>query len=140
MSIPAELPYDTCLRLLRDHAVGRVAVCTSQGPRIVPVNYSVVDDDTLVFRTTPYSALGMHSDGERMALEIDSVDPDHRSGWSVVAAGTGSMLDDRDELLRVHAFRDPDPWAGGQRWLYVGLPWSELTGRAIGARGATMAG
>ena len=68
MSIPAELSYTTCLARLRQEEVGRVAVCTSGGPRIVPVNYSVVDDDTLVFRTTPYSALGSNADGSGWRL------------------------------------------------------------------------
>jgi nitroimidazol reductase NimA-like FMN-containing flavoprotein (pyridoxamine 5'-phosphate oxidase superfamily) len=140
MTIPAELSYETCLTRLREHEVGRVAVCTTEGPRIVPVNYSVLDDDALVIRTTPYSALGIHADGNRLALEIDSVDLQNRSGWSVIATGTGSLVGDSAELRRIHAFRDPGPWAGGQRWLFVALRWDELTGRAVGSRGATMTG
>jgi nitroimidazol reductase NimA-like FMN-containing flavoprotein (pyridoxamine 5'-phosphate oxidase superfamily) len=140
MTIPAELDYTTCLSLLRQEEVGRVAVCTSDGPRIVPVNYAVVDDDALVFRTTPYSALGTHADGGQLALEIDQIDAEQKSGWSVVAAGTGAFLDDPHDARRVHTFREPGPWAGGQRWLYVTLQWSQLTGRAIGPIGATMAG
>jgi nitroimidazol reductase NimA-like FMN-containing flavoprotein (pyridoxamine 5'-phosphate oxidase superfamily) len=136
----AELPYDTCLTLLREHEVGRVALCTADRPHIVPVNYSVVDDDMVVFRTTPYSALGTHANGGRLALEIDRVDIENRSGWSVVASGTGSFVSDSAELRRIHVFRDPDPWAGGQRWLFVGLRWTELTGRVVGSRGAAMVG
>lgn len=141
MTIPAELSYETCLHLLHGEDVGRVAVCTPEGPRIVPVNYVVAgDDDTLLFRTTPYSALGMHAVGARLALEIDRVDSERHSGWSVVASGTAALLEDTLEQRRVDAFRGPDPWAGGQRWLYVALRWSELTGRAVGPVGATMAG
>jgi nitroimidazol reductase NimA-like FMN-containing flavoprotein (pyridoxamine 5'-phosphate oxidase superfamily) len=140
MSIPAELDYTTCLARLREQQVGRVAVCTADGPRIVPVNYAVVGDETLVFRTTPYSALGTHAAGGRLALEIDHIAAEQQSGWSVVAAGPGALVDDADELRRSPAFRDPGPWAGGQRWLYVTLRWTELTGRAVGPIGATMAG
>jgi len=138
MPIPAELSYATCLTLLRGEEVGRVAVCTSDGPRIVPVNFILVDDDTVVFRTTPYSALGIHADGGRLALEVDRVDVEGRSGWSVVAAGIGEVVD--DARLLGATFRNPDPWAGGQRWLTVALRWRELTGRAVGPLGATMAG
>jgi len=140
MPYPTELSYEICLSRLREQEVGRIAVCTSDGPRIVPVNYSVLDDDTLVFRTTPYGAIGSNAVGNQIALEIDRIDPEHRSGWSVVAAGRGASIDDTQELRRIHAFRDPDPWAAGQRWLYVALRWTELTGRAVGSRGATMAG
>jgi len=140
MTIPAELDYTTCLALLREEQVGRVAVCTADGPRIVPVNYTVVDDDALVFRTTPYSALGTHAAGGRLALEIDRLEAEQQSGWSVVAAGQGALVDDARELQRSPAFRDPGPWAGGQRWLYVTLRWNQLTGRAVGPVGTTMAG
>jgi uncharacterized protein len=140
MKIPAELPYDTCLQLLRDGEVGRVAVCTPDGPRIVPVNYAV-DDERIVFRTTPYSALGMHSwGGGRLAFAIDHVDSEEHTGWSVVATGPGQLVEDGEELRRIRDLHDPQPWAGGQRWLYVSLPWQDLTGRRIGPRTATMAG
>ena len=112
MTIPAELDYTTCLSLLRAEEVGRVAVCTSDGPRIVPVNYTVVDDDTLVFRTTPYSALGTHGAGGRLALEIDRLDTDQKSGWSVVAAGTGALVDDAPRAAAEPRVPRPRPLGG----------------------------
>jgi nitroimidazol reductase NimA-like FMN-containing flavoprotein (pyridoxamine 5'-phosphate oxidase superfamily) len=140
MRIPAELPYDTCLSLLRQGSVGRAAVCTPDGPRIVPVNYAVVDDDTVVFRTAPWSVLGTHAWNERLAFEVDEVDPEHQTGWSVVASGRGSLIEDPEEMSRIRAFHDPVPWAGGQRWMLVALRWQDLTGRRIGPPTATMAG
>ncbi len=79
MTMPIELPYETCAELLATREVGRVAVCTTDGPRIIPVNYSVVDD-AVVFRTTPYSVLGMHAWRGRLAFEVDDLDPDHHAG------------------------------------------------------------
>lgn len=140
MRIPAELSYESCLRLLRDGDVGRVAVCTPDGPRIVPVNYTVVDDEAVVFRTTPYSVLGVHAWSGRLAFEVDHLDHEEHTGWSVVAAGPGTRVEDPDELARIRTFRDPDSWAGGQRWLYVSLRWHELTGRRIGPSSVTMTG
>lgn len=136
MTIPTELPYETCLRLLASHEVGRVAACTAEGPRIVPVNYTVVDD-TVVFRTTPYSLLGMRAWSARLAFEIDEFDREQRSGWSVVAIGRGEVIEDNAELRRIQSGPNPVPWAGGQRWLYVRLAWADLTGRAVG-RHATL--
>lgn len=140
MRVPAELTYEDCLALLRQGEFGRVAVCTPDGPRIVPVNYAVVDDEAIVFRTTPYSVLGVHARESRLAFEVDQVDREGHTGWSVVASGRGSPLEDRDELARIRTFRDPQPWAGGQRWLYILLRWQDLTGRRIGPAGVTMAG
>lgn len=132
MNIPIELPYLKCAELLASGAVGRVAVCTPDGPRIIPVNYSVVDE-TIVFRTTPYSVLGTHAWTTPLAFEVDHLDPETRSGWSVVAIGRGSLIEDPDELARIRAHWDPEPWAEGHRTLYIGLRWQDLTGRRIGS-------
>ena len=52
---------------------------------IFPVNY-VLDGDTIVFRTDPGTKLGA-AGRARASFEIDSVDREHRTGWSVVASG-----------------------------------------------------
>jgi uncharacterized protein len=125
-----ELSQVECRDLLLTHEVGRVAMCTPQGPAIVPVNY-VVDGDSVVFRTAPYGVLGRHSWNGRIAFEVDDLDPDTRSGWSVVATGSGQLVEDHQELALIRAFGNPQPWAPGVRLLYVRLPWGELTGRRV---------
>lgn len=132
MNEPRELDERTCLELLSSGVVGRVAVCTPEGPHIVPINYAL-HGDAVVFRTSPYSVLGARAWNQRLALEIDHVDYERRSGWSVVAAGMGEMIEDPDELATIRSLWDPSPWAGGARQLYVKLRWDSLTGRKIGA-------
>lgn len=127
----SELSAVECRDLLLAREVGRVAVCTPRGPGILPVNY-VVDGDSVVFRTTPYGVLGRHAWNGRIAFEVDHVDPDARSGWSVVATGPGELVEDHQELALIRAFRNPQPWAPGSRLLYVRLAWDELTGRRVG--------
>ena len=129
MTMPIELTYATCAELLATREVGRVAVCTTDGPRIIPVNYVVVDD-SVVFRTTPYSVLGMHAWNGRLAFEVDDLDPTHKAGWSVVATGRGTVVEDNAELRHIQSMA-PTPWAGGQRWLFVRLRWDDLTGRRL---------
>lgn len=130
---PVALTYDRCRELLTTRSVGRAAVCTPSGPRIVPVNYSVVDD-AIVFRTTAYSVLGTYAWNNQLAFEVDHVDESDRVGWSVVATGRGAMVEDPHELAEIRAVADPNPWAGGMRFLYVQLRWAELTGRQISTR------
>ena len=132
MNETVELAYEKCRELISGSVVGRVAVSTPTGPRIVPVNYAVVDD-AVVFRTTPYSVLGTYAWNTTLAFEVDSIDYENHRGWSVVATGRGTMVEDRDELARIRAFWDPQPWVAGPRLLYVKLRWDELTGRRIGA-------
>ena len=109
-----------------------MAVCTDTGPLIWPVNYSVVED-SIVFRTAPYSQLGARAWNSRLAFEVDRLDSDRQLGWSVVATGQGEMVEDPDELAMIRQFRDPHPWAGGAaRLLYIRLRWDGLTGRELG--------
>ena len=131
-----ELTYAECLDLLRSARVGRMAFCTPSGPHIVPVNFVVVDD-SIVVRTTPYSALGTYGWTSRLAFEVDETDAATRQGWSVVATGRGEMVRDRDEIEFLHAFHDPQPWASGARILYLRLPWTGLSGRRVGAATST---
>ena len=126
-----ELSQEKCEELLRAAIVGRVVFETDEGPQIVPVNYTTIGD-AVVFRTTPYSQLGTHADGSRLVFEIDHIDYDDHRGWSVVAVGTGEVLEDTTELEAAGPFWNPKPWAAGNRVLYVRMPWRRLTGRRIG--------
>lgn len=131
MAEPQEMDEAECLRLLKSGIFGRVAVTTPDGPYIVPVNYSVVND-LIVFRTTPYSLLGTYSRNSQLAFETDHVDYEYATGWSVVARGRGDAITDSRELDEITSSWPPRPWASGQRNLYVGLRWTELSGRRLG--------
>ena len=131
MNEPVELTYEECLELLHGGLVGRVAICTPVGPRIVPLNYALYDD-AIVFRTTPYSELGTYGWNTDVAFEIDHLDYEKHQGWSVLAIGRAELIDDPDEVQDIRAGWDPTPWAGGRRHLYLRLRWRDLTGRRIG--------
>lgn len=131
MNEAAELPVEECLELLHGGVVGRVALSTPTGPRIVPLNYAMYGD-AIVFRTTAYSELGTYGWNTDLAFEIDHLDFEKREGWSVVAVGRAELLEDPDELREVRAGWDPTPWVAGRRYLYIKLRWRDLTGRRIG--------
>ena len=131
MDEPEELTYDKCCELLSGGVVGRVAVCTPEGPRIMPVNYAVVDD-SIIFRTTADGVLGSYALTTVMAFEVDHVDYAAQRGWSVVATGQAEAVEDPDELAQIRAVWEPRTWAGGARNVYVRLAWHELTGRRLG--------
>lgn len=127
-----DLSHDECLRLLRGGVGGRMAICTPTGPHIVPVNYAVLDD-AIVIRTSPYSVLGTYGRDTTLAFEVDWFDHERQRGWSVVARGRGDVVTDAGELEHIRETREPRPWAGGGRNLYLRLRWTELTGRRLGA-------
>lgn len=128
---PLELSLRECVDLLSGGVVGRVAMATPRGPRIVPVNYAV-HQDAIVFRTAPYSEMSSHGWDTELAFEVDHIDHETHQGWSVVALGRARVVDDSEEIADIRATWEPRPWAGGSRNLYVKLPWHTLTGRRIG--------
>ncbi|MFF0223871.1 helix-turn-helix domain-containing protein [Streptomyces sp. NPDC004629] len=124
-----ELRPGECRALLASHGVGRIAVPTSSGPVIVPVNYSVVDE-AIVFRTargaTP--ALG---DGRQVGFEVDHIDEAFSQGWSVLARGTARVVTDPQEQRRLTQRAYSAPWAGGSRNLWVRIRPFTVSGRRI---------
>ena len=128
--MPAELSVEECRDLLSRHVVGRVALATPGGPRIVPVNYAM-HEDSIVFRTAPYSELGTYGWDTELAFEVDHIDEERHSGWSVIALGRGSLIEDPGELAEIRGRWDPHPWAGGSRQLYMRITWRTLTGRRL---------
>jgi nitroimidazol reductase NimA-like FMN-containing flavoprotein (pyridoxamine 5'-phosphate oxidase superfamily) len=128
---PFDMSVTECERLLRAGLVGRVALSTSTGPHIIPVNYAVVDD-AVVLRTAPYTLLGRSAHGSQLALEVDHFDYEYQRGWSVVATGRSEVVEDAAELEHIGATWNPRTWVSGGRTLYVRIRWTDLTGRRLG--------
>jgi uncharacterized protein len=126
-----ELSYAECRTLLMREQTGRVAVSTPDGPHIVPINYSIVDE-SIVFRTTPFSILATYGRNAKLAFEIDSFRDSRRIGWSVVARGRAGAVLEPEELAHIRKVWPPEPWADGPRQLHFRLTWAELTGRSLG--------
>lgn len=125
-----ELTQAECKELLQTEVVGRVAMTTPDGPRVLPVNYTF-HEDSIIFRTSPISLVGRYGWGAEIAFEVDSIDKEARLGWSVVAVGPGVRIDDQEEVREIRQGWDPTPWADGRRWLYLKLKVRELTGRRM---------
>ena len=131
MSESYELSRPQCEALLRSGVVGRVAVNSPDGPHIIPVNYSVVDD-AIVIRTSPYGLLGTHGQDALIAFEVDQFDYENQRGWSVLARGRSEAVQSGPELDHIQDVWEPRPWAGGRRPVFLRLAWHELTGRQLG--------
>lgn len=125
-----EMTREHCLQIVRAGVVGRVAVATTTGPYIVPVNYST-GEESIFLRTTPYSLVGTYGRDALVAFEIDGFDHERQRGWSVLVRGRTSVVNDVEELERIHSSW-PRPWASGQRNLVLRIPWTEVSGRQLG--------
>lgn len=103
------------------------------------MSYSVVDR-WIGVRTSPYSELGSCASDSPAAFEVDRIDEETRSGWSVVAAGRLRRVTDSGEIERIRRDADPEPWAAGSRALYLCLDWRDLTGRRLDPDGRQRTG
>jgi len=132
MVIARELSPEQAAELISPDGIGRLGLCTADGPHIVPVSY-VVDGASIVFRTSAQGVVGTYDwDRGRAVFEVDQLDRERRRGWSVVVRGHVHRVEDADEVDRIAVVRDPMPWAGGMRAVYGRLPWSSITGRVVG--------
>ena len=125
-----ELTLAECERLLAEHKAGRVGMNAPAGPQILPVNYAYYAK-TIVFRTSPYgvlSSLGRHT---RVAFEIDDIDEERESGWSVLVLGSAERVT-REYMLSSLWKDGPVPWAEGTRNLFIMITPETITGRTVG--------
>ncbi|WP_349362123.1 pyridoxamine 5'-phosphate oxidase family protein [Streptomyces sp. H27-C3] len=127
-----ELSRDECRALLGTHGVGRVAVTTSEGPAVVPVNYLVTDDD-VAFRTAPGAAPAAAA-GNEVAFEVDHIDDALSQGWSVLVVGEARAVTDPVAAQVLDEMARSTPWAGGDRALWITITPVRVTGRRIAVR------
>jgi nitroimidazol reductase NimA-like FMN-containing flavoprotein (pyridoxamine 5'-phosphate oxidase superfamily) len=126
------LSKQECWRLLEAGTIGRVAWQAADGPEVLPVTYAV-HDGLIVFRTSAYGPLADLINPRPVAFEIDELDVDSRSGWSVTARGPSRASTRADELVELWARDDPAPWAAGSRTLFIVIVPHTLSGRRISA-------
>jgi len=125
------LDSDECLQLLdaQSGGVGRLAVVHGGHPFIFPVNY-VLDGGQVVFRTAAGSKLDAAWRNAPVAFEIDSLEPDGKEGWSVLVRGRAEVIESPARIAAVDEL-GLDPWADGDRPVYVAIRQSVLSGRRI---------
>jgi len=124
------LEVEKCYRLIAGQTVGRVVYTDGALPAVVPVNY-VLDGHHLVFRTTPGSRMARGVVDQVVAFEVDQIDAEVRTGWSVVVTGIAKALTEPGEMARALGL-GLAPWAGGRRELFVSITPGLVTGRFIG--------
>src|ERR1051325_5944719 len=122
------LSREECLRLLGTMAVGRLVYTDQALPVVHPVVY-VVDGESVVLRVPEGSSTLVARD-TIVAFQIDEVEADLSRGWSVMAVGHVSEVDDEAVLARLRELPLASRGVGRQdRYLVVAL--EVLSGRRI---------
>ena len=123
------LTVESCLSLLEQHLVGRLALVDEQGPLILPVNY-LLDRGTVVLRSDPGLKVDVANDHAPAAFEIDGVDHTRRLGWSVLVRGRLTQVTDPEERERLGSL-ELAPYVGGDKSHLLRLDSWSITGRRI---------
>ncbi|AZM74098.1 helix-turn-helix domain-containing protein [Streptomyces sp. KPB2] len=126
------LSEQECWQRLGTHGIGRISYTVGPGkeaPVVVPVNF-LVDGRSVVYRTDPAGVAGIRA-GEPVAFEVDHVDEQTGSGWSVLLSGTAEHPTEHESLEALARRRGAGPWAGGRRDLWVRVLPHQVSGRVI---------
>jgi nitroimidazol reductase NimA-like FMN-containing flavoprotein (pyridoxamine 5'-phosphate oxidase superfamily) len=128
-----ELTSDECYALLSSAQIGRLVYVDDLGPLAIPVNYCVAGSD-IVFRAEG----GAKAHAMRqpvLAFEVDAVDNDQHSGWSVLVRGPGEEVPATEvlDILRMMEGDFPRPWAFGVHNVWLRIRTRAITGRRLGA-------
>lgn len=121
-----------CIELLKASELGRVVLSTpSQTPLIRPVNFRFDEaSQSVVFRTglgSKFHALALSA---RALFEIDSIDPETRTAWSVIISGATEVVSRPAEIRRLDGL-GLTLWAGGDRPHWIRIRARTITGRRI---------
>jgi nitroimidazol reductase NimA-like FMN-containing flavoprotein (pyridoxamine 5'-phosphate oxidase superfamily) len=122
---------DECVRLLAGEVVGRLGFNLGGSPEILPVNY-VLDGEAVVFRTASGSKFEGAGRGP-VVFEVDRIDRETRSGWSVLVHGDAHEVTvfDNPELHARVLELPIDPWARGAKPHLVRIAPRSITGRRV---------
>ncbi len=124
------LGLDECLVRLRQAPIGRLGFLRDGGPVVLPVNHGV-DHLGVVFRATWGAKLMVAELRGPVAFEVDGIDEDRETGWSVLVTGTASVVYDNDEASTLERL-GVRSWAGiGEDALWVRIVAEDVSGREI---------
>jgi uncharacterized protein len=123
------LTVTECWQRLASVPVGRVAFTEGPLPAVHPVNF-LVHGGSVIIRTGPGAKLDAARRGDVLAFEADHIDPETRTGWSVLVVGHAAVVNDIDRLIAV---LDPQhrPWVHGRGVHVIELAGERVTGRRL---------
>lgn len=131
-----DLDDAACRERLNSAPTGRIGFTDRALPRILPVHYTLRDDEVVIARRSG-ATLDIRPQ-EIVAFEVDHYDPATREGWSVSLVGTCRIITDSDEIAELDAV-DFAPWNSEEGSTYIGISIGLMHGRVLMAAGQTEA-
>ena len=125
-----ELGRQQCYELLATQEVGRVAWQAADALQILPVTYALFEG-AIYFRTSPHSIVSELARPTEVAFEVDELDQERRTGWSVVVHGRSASVVPPENLSQRWELESLMPWAAGLRTLLVRVVPFGISGRLL---------
>jgi transcriptional regulator with XRE-family HTH domain len=128
------LTTEQCREHLAGGGVGRfLFVEPRRGAVAIPVNY-LMDGEDIVFRAGRQTSIADAVSQQQVSFDVDHIDDTLSEGWSVLLSGTARIITEPVELEHATAL-GIEPWAPGDRDVYVRMAASQITGRRIRVEG-----
>jgi len=128
---PKTLTKAECFRLMASVPVGRVIYTRQALPAVDLVSFAL-DGGDIIITTDRHGQLAAATRGAVVAFEVDSVDPDLRTGWSVTAVGHAHEVTDPDEVGRLEQI-GLSSWAPVKRGYFMRISPGILNGLRLTA-------
>lgn len=131
MTRPQAQPLEPadCYRLLASSCVGRVVGTDNALPLVLPVNFCL-DGHNIVFRTSPTGRLAAATRNVVVAFEVDDIDVQTWTGWSVVVTGVANPLTAPGDVVRAEQLGLVS-WLGEDRDHFVQIVPGLVSGRRL---------
>ncbi|MCU1399906.1 MAG: flavin-nucleotide-binding protein [Acidimicrobiales bacterium] len=124
-----ELTTRESIAHLSGQAVGRMCIVEHGYPLAIPVSYALAADDSrIVVRTGSDTMLGRYEGPG--SLEVDCIDLEHGTAWSVIVRGMIRRVASDDDLP------DPKPLLTEGRHQWITLEITAISGRRFEVRTA----
>ncbi len=120
---------DECWDLIGSMSTGRIAVSIANKPDIFPVNFQL-DEGAVYINTVAGTKLAAAVLGRAVAFEVDDLDEETQTGWSVVVHGTAKQVEKLEDILHVESL-GITPWTDSPKTRYLRIQVDEITGRRI---------
>ncbi|TJZ96537.1 pyridoxamine 5'-phosphate oxidase family protein [Actinacidiphila oryziradicis] len=115
--------------------IGRIVYTQQALPAVLPVNFWLDRDFSIVLRTSAASRMARAVDNAVVAFEVDQFDEAAHTGWSVVVTGRATLVTDPGERKRL---RDSGvrSWTAPVEEVFITVAPELVTGRALEDTGA----
>jgi nitroimidazol reductase NimA-like FMN-containing flavoprotein (pyridoxamine 5'-phosphate oxidase superfamily) len=121
-----------CWQLVADRGVGRVAFMGDTRLRIVPTRYDA-EGHTAYFRALTFGELARGGHDRHMSLQVDDVDHESFTGWSVLMSGMAHRVEDAATIASLWSLGRPHPWVSGPETQWIALVVDTIEGQRVAA-------